>query len=184
MPLVFSKLITNIIFSIYRTPSTLELYILIIYTSPLYIQILITIISRLTAYYNYKDRLIALLIIKYTRIAAFGLYRSQNPQRQYINCIQELQYASYKARIQYFSRSRLSRRGYIRRQFILPQLYYIIDRWRTPGEGPSPLLYSSLLLFLLSPRYLEFLSLISIPQLLLILYRAFYSYILSSYQPF
>ena len=90
MPLVFSKLITNIIFSIYRTPSTLELYILIIYTSPLYIQILITIISRLTTYYNYKNRLIALLIIKYTRIAAFSLYRSQNPQGQYINYIQAL----------------------------------------------------------------------------------------------
>jgi len=30
MPLVFSKLITNIIFSIYRTPLTLGLYILII----------------------------------------------------------------------------------------------------------------------------------------------------------
>ena len=37
IPLVFSKLITNIIFSIYRTPLTLGLYILIIYTSPLYI---------------------------------------------------------------------------------------------------------------------------------------------------
>jgi hypothetical protein len=76
IPLVSSKLITNIIFSIYRTPLTLGLYILIIYTSPLYIWIIITIISRLTTYYNYKDRLIALLIIKYTRIAAFSLYRS------------------------------------------------------------------------------------------------------------
>ena len=76
MPLVFSKLITNIIFSIYRIPITLELYILIIYTSALYICIIITIISRLTAYYNYKDRLIALLIIKHMYIAAFGLYRS------------------------------------------------------------------------------------------------------------
>jgi len=36
----------------------------------------ITIISGLTAYYNHKARLIFLLIIKYTRIAAFGLYRS------------------------------------------------------------------------------------------------------------
>jgi hypothetical protein len=79
IPLVLSKLITNIIFSIYRTPLTLRLYTLIIYTSPLYICIIITIISRLTACYNYKDRLIALLIIKYTRIAAFGLYRSWNP---------------------------------------------------------------------------------------------------------
>jgi len=76
MLLVSSKLITNIIFSVYRTLLTLRLYILIIYTSPLYVWIIITIISRLTAYYNYKDRLIALLIIKYTYIAAFGLYKS------------------------------------------------------------------------------------------------------------
>jgi len=76
MPLVSSKLITNIIFSVYRTPSTLGLYILIICTSPLYIWIVITTISRLTAYYNYKDRLIALLIIKHTRIVTFSLYRS------------------------------------------------------------------------------------------------------------
>ena len=78
IPLVLSKLITNIIFSIYRTPLTLGLYTLIIYTSPLYVYIVITIISRLTAYYNYKDRLIALLIIKHMRIATFGLYRSWN----------------------------------------------------------------------------------------------------------
>jgi len=76
VPLVSSKLITNIMFSVYRTPLTLRLYTLIIYTSPLYIWIVITIISRLIACYNYKDRLIALLIIKYTRIAAFGSYRS------------------------------------------------------------------------------------------------------------
>ena len=76
MPLVLSKLITDIIFSVYGTPLTLGLYMLIIYTGPLYICIIITIISRLTACYNYKDRLIALLIIKYTRIAAFGSYRS------------------------------------------------------------------------------------------------------------
>jgi len=66
----------NIIFSIYGTPLTLGLYILIIYTGPLYIWIIITTISRLTACYNYKDRLIALLIIKHIYIAAFGLYRS------------------------------------------------------------------------------------------------------------
>jgi len=36
----------------------------------------ITVISRLTTYYNYKARLIFLLIIKYTRVAVFGLYRS------------------------------------------------------------------------------------------------------------
>jgi len=79
MPLVFSKLITNIIFSICGTPLTLGLYTLIIYTGPLYVWIVITAISRLTTCYNYKDRLIALLIIKHTRIAAFSLYRSWNP---------------------------------------------------------------------------------------------------------
>jgi len=79
MPLVSSKLITNIMFSICGTPLTLGLYILIICTSPLYVWIIITIISRLTAYYNYKDRLTALLIIKHIYIAAFGLYRSWNP---------------------------------------------------------------------------------------------------------
>ena len=79
MPLVLSKLITNIIFSIYGTPLTLGLYTLIIYTGPLYVYIIITIIFGLTAYHNYKDRLIALLIIKHTRVAAFGLYRSWNP---------------------------------------------------------------------------------------------------------
>jgi len=76
VPLVSSKLITNIMFSVYGTPLTLRLYILIIYTRPLYVWIIITIISRLTACYNYKDRLIALLIIKYIYVAAFGLYKS------------------------------------------------------------------------------------------------------------
>src|SRR5712672_4759393 len=76
IPSVSSKLITNIIFSICGTPLTLGLYILIIYTSPLYVWIVITIISRLTTYYNYKDRLIALLIIKHIRVASFSLYRS------------------------------------------------------------------------------------------------------------
>jgi len=76
MPSVSSKLITNIIFSIYGTPLTLGLYILIIYTGPLYVWIVITAISRLTACYNYKDRLIALLIIKYIYMVTFGLYRS------------------------------------------------------------------------------------------------------------
>jgi len=79
VPLVSSKLITNIIFSVYGTPLTLGLYILIICTSPLYVWIVITVISGLIAYYNYKNRLIALLIIKYTHMAAFGLYRSWNP---------------------------------------------------------------------------------------------------------
>ena len=163
MPLVLSKLITNIIFSIYGTPLTLGLYILMICTGPLYIQIVITIISRLTTCYNYKDRLIVLLIIKYTRMATFSSYRSQNPQGQYINYIQVLQYGSYIVRIQYFSRSRLSSKGLIRQWFVLLQLYYIIDRQRTPSKGPSPLYYFLLLLFPLSLEYLELLSLISIP---------------------
>jgi len=47
----------------------------------------ITVISRLTAYYNHKARLIFLLIIKYMYVAAFGLYRSWNPWGQYINCV-------------------------------------------------------------------------------------------------
>jgi len=76
VPLVSSKLITNIIFSVYGTPLTLGLYTLIICTGSLYIWIIITAISGLIAYYNYKDRLIALLIIKHTHMAAFGLYRS------------------------------------------------------------------------------------------------------------
>jgi len=79
VPLVSSKLITNIIFSVYGTPLTLGLYILITYTGPLYVWIIITTISRLTACYDHKDRLIALLIIKHTYIAAFGSYRSWNP---------------------------------------------------------------------------------------------------------
>ena len=90
IPLVPSKLITNIIFSVYRTPLTLGLYTLIIYTGPLYICTIITIISRLTTYYNYKDRLIALLIIKHIYIATLSSYKSQNPQGQYVNYIQAL----------------------------------------------------------------------------------------------
>ena len=82
---VSSKLIIDIIFSIYSTPVTLGLYILIIYTGPLYIQIVITIISRLTGCYNHKAGPISLLTIKHTRIAAFRLYRSWNPQGQYVN---------------------------------------------------------------------------------------------------
>jgi len=76
MPLVSSKLITNIMFSVYGTPLTLRLYILIICTGPLYVWIVITVISGLTACYNYKDRLTALLIIKHIYMAAFGSYRS------------------------------------------------------------------------------------------------------------
>jgi hypothetical protein len=80
VPSVSNKLITDIIFSVYGTSLTLKLYTLIICTSPLYIWIVATTISRLTACYNYKDGLIALLIIKHTYMAAFGLYRSWNPQ--------------------------------------------------------------------------------------------------------
>jgi len=79
VPLVLSKLITNIIFSVCGTPLTLGLYTLMIYTGPLYVWIVITVISGLIACYNYKDRLIVLLIIKHTYMAAFGLYRSWNP---------------------------------------------------------------------------------------------------------
>ena len=74
--LVSSKLIVDTIFSVCGTLMTLKLYTLIIYTGPLYIWTVITTISRLTACHNHKDRLIALLIIKYIYIATFGLYRS------------------------------------------------------------------------------------------------------------
>jgi hypothetical protein len=77
--LVFNKLITDIIFSVCGTPLTLGLYTLIIYTSPLYVWIVATVISGLTACHDHEDGLIALLIIKHTYIAAFGLYRSWNP---------------------------------------------------------------------------------------------------------
>jgi len=87
VPLVSSKLITNIMFSIYRTPLTLRLYTLIIYTGPLYVWIVTTAISRLTACHDHEDRLIALLIIKHTRMAAFSSYRSWNPRGQYVDCM-------------------------------------------------------------------------------------------------
>ena len=87
MFLVLSRLITDTIFSIYSTPATLGLYILIIYTSPLNIWIIITVISGLTSCHNYKAELISLLTIKYIYIAAFGLYRSWNPWGQYVNFI-------------------------------------------------------------------------------------------------
>ena len=76
VPLVFSKLIADIMFSVCGTPLTLKLYTLIICTGPLYVWIVITVISGLTTCHDHEDRLIALLIIKYTRVAAFGLYRS------------------------------------------------------------------------------------------------------------
>ena len=132
--------------------------------------------SKLTACHDYKVRPISLLIIKYIYIATFGLYRSWNPQRQYINYIYN--------KIQCFSRSRLSNRGLTKQQFILPQLYYIMVKQRTLSNGPSRLLLSSLLLFLLPLKYLDFLFPISTPQLLFILHRVFYSHILYSFQPF
>jgi len=87
VPLVSSKLITNIMFSVCGTPLTLGLYTLIICIRLLYVWIVITAMSGLTACHNHKDRLIALLIIKHMRIAAFGLYRSWNPQGQYVNYV-------------------------------------------------------------------------------------------------
>jgi hypothetical protein len=76
VPSVSSKLIADIIFSVCGTPSTLGLYTLIICTGPLYVWIVTTIILGLTACYDHEDRLIALLIIKHTRVAAFSSYRS------------------------------------------------------------------------------------------------------------
>src|SRR6266481_4049150 len=78
--LVSSKLIIDTMFSIYSTPATLGLYTLMICTGPLYIWIIITKMSKLTSYYNYKAGPISLLTIKYIRVAAFGLYRSWNPR--------------------------------------------------------------------------------------------------------
>ena len=78
MLLVFSKLIADIIFSVCGTPLTLKLYTLIIYTSPLYVWIVITVISGLTGCYDYDIGLISLLIIKHMCVAAFGSYRSWN----------------------------------------------------------------------------------------------------------
>jgi hypothetical protein len=76
VPSVSNKLITDIIFSVCGTPLTLGLYTLIICTGPLHVWIVATAISRLTACHDHEDGLIALLIIKHTRVAAFGLYRS------------------------------------------------------------------------------------------------------------
>ena len=78
MPLISSKLITNIIFSIYRTPLTLGLYILIIYTGPLYIWIVITAISGLTACYNYEvgSYILASNIVEFKIPAYLSLYPS------------------------------------------------------------------------------------------------------------
>ena len=73
IPLVSSKLITDIIFSVYKTPSTLGLYILIICTSPLYIWIVITAISKLIAYHNYKA---GSYIVEFNIPAYLGLYPS------------------------------------------------------------------------------------------------------------
>jgi len=46
VPLISSKLIADIMFSVYRTPLTLGLYTLIICTSPLYVWIYISIFLR------------------------------------------------------------------------------------------------------------------------------------------
>ena len=73
---VSSRLIADTIFSVCSTPTTLKLYILIIYTGPLYVWIVITAISRLTGCYNHNIGLISLLTIKHIYIAIFGLYRS------------------------------------------------------------------------------------------------------------
>ena len=85
--LVLSKLIINIIFFICSTPATLRLYILIIYTGPLYIWIIIITMFRLTDCQDYKAGLISLLIMKHIYVIAFGLYRSWNPQGQYVDCV-------------------------------------------------------------------------------------------------
>src|SRR5882757_1287644 len=89
------------------------------------------------------------------------------------------------ARIWCFSGSRLSSKGLTRRWFVLPQLYYIIDRWRTPSKGPSPLLRSLLLLFLLSLGYLELLYLIFLLALLYLnLLLSLVLPLLVNYRPF
>ena len=77
--LVLSRLIIDIMFSVYSTPAILKLYILIICTGPLYVWIVMTIISRLTNCHDYKAGPISLLTIKHIYITAFGLYRSWNP---------------------------------------------------------------------------------------------------------
>jgi len=79
MSLVLSKLITDIMFFVCGISTTLGLYTLIIYISPLYVRIVITAIFKLTGCYNYKAEPISLLIIKYIYMAVFGLYRSWNP---------------------------------------------------------------------------------------------------------
>ena len=85
--LVLSKFIADIIFSVCSTPATLRLYTLMICTSPLYVWIVITVISGLTGCHNYKAGPIFLLTIKHIHVAAFGSYRSWNPQGQYVDFI-------------------------------------------------------------------------------------------------
>ena len=77
--LVLSKLIADIMFSVYSTPVTLGLYTLMICTGPLYIWIVITAISGLIGCYDYEAGPISLLTIKHIYMAAFGSYRSWNP---------------------------------------------------------------------------------------------------------
>ena len=74
--LVLSKLIADIMFFICGTPATLGLYTLMICTGPLYVWIIITIIFGLTGCHDHKAGPISLLTMKYTRVAAFGSYRS------------------------------------------------------------------------------------------------------------
>src|SRR6266702_7327118 len=76
---ISNKLIANIIFFICVTLATLGLYTLIIYTGLLYVWIFTNAISRFIICYDYEAKLISLLIIKHTYIAAFRLYRSWNP---------------------------------------------------------------------------------------------------------
>ena len=73
---VFSRLIADTMFSICSTPATLKLYTLMIYTGPLYIWIVITIMSKLISCHDHKAGPISLLTIKYIQVTAFGSYKS------------------------------------------------------------------------------------------------------------
>src|SRR6266550_7178183 len=65
---VLNKFIADIIFFVYGTFAILKFYTLIVCTSPLYIWIVITIMSKLIGCYDYKAGLIYLLIMKHTHI--------------------------------------------------------------------------------------------------------------------
>ena len=77
--LVLSRLITDIIFSVCGTSAILGLYTLMICIGPLYIWIVITAIFELTGCHDYKAKLISLLTIKHTYMAAFRSYKNWNP---------------------------------------------------------------------------------------------------------